>query len=503
MKALIIGAVGLGLALMAVHAEPGMEVLTRGPVHEAYAGFVTYNPEPGPLVPKVPPAPIEELPPTERPMGQTVVWIPGYWAWDDERDDFLWVSGIWRVLPPARQWVSGYWAQNPNGYQWVSGYWGDARVNATTYMPVPPATLEAGPNTPAPSADYVWVPGCWVWHQGRYAWRPGYWLVGRTEWDWVPASYAWTPRGYVFVDGYWDYAVDRRGVLFAPVYFAPTVVVRHYTPAVVIQTDVFAEHLFLRPRYRSYYFGDYYAASYYSSGFFFSFNYFGYRHCYDTIQSRRRWQHRHERDWQHRSQATYQQRRDNEADRPPRTWAAQQKIARQPEAAAVNVPTPIATSLENYNRQKPRNQRLQVVPEQERQKIVEREPAVQRYQEDRRVRETRPPVEPPSEPKRVTVPRSPITSRPGNPVWAESEAPRVRRGPEPVTPAPQQRAPVQQAPPKQTAPVAPPATDQTPTETPSLRRDRSSSQGSMLERRVDEPPVSANNPRRVWKNKSE
>jgi len=31
--------------------------------------------------------------------------------------------------------------------------------------------------------------------------------------------YVWAPRGYVFVDGYWDYAIGRRGVLFAPVYF--------------------------------------------------------------------------------------------------------------------------------------------------------------------------------------------------------------------------------------------------------------------------------------------
>ena len=41
----------------------GVQVLTRGPVHEAFAGMVTYNPEPGIVVTKAPPAAIEEIPP--------------------------------------------------------------------------------------------------------------------------------------------------------------------------------------------------------------------------------------------------------------------------------------------------------------------------------------------------------------------------------------------------------------------------------------------------------
>ena len=92
-------------------AEQGVQVLTRGPVHEAFAETVTYDPEPGVIVPKAPPAAIEEVPPEQRLEGANVAWIPGYWAWDDERKDFLWVSGIWRDLPPGRQWVPGYWGQ--------------------------------------------------------------------------------------------------------------------------------------------------------------------------------------------------------------------------------------------------------------------------------------------------------------------------------------------------------------------------------------------------------
>src|ERR1043165_3559933 len=59
----------------------GASVLTRGPVHEAFAGMVTYNPEPGVVISRAPPEAIEEMPPEERPDGNNVTWIPGYWAW--------------------------------------------------------------------------------------------------------------------------------------------------------------------------------------------------------------------------------------------------------------------------------------------------------------------------------------------------------------------------------------------------------------------------------------
>ena len=63
--------------------EEGVQVLTRGPVHEAFAETITFNPEPGIVVTRPPPDPIEEVPPDQRPEGANVAWIPGYWAWDD------------------------------------------------------------------------------------------------------------------------------------------------------------------------------------------------------------------------------------------------------------------------------------------------------------------------------------------------------------------------------------------------------------------------------------
>ena len=100
-----------------------VQVLTRGPVHEAFALPVVNDPKPGLTVAKQPPAPVEEAPPDQKPAGQNVQWISGYWSWDASRDDFLWVSGVWREPPPGRQWVPGYWNQVEGGYQWVAGAW--------------------------------------------------------------------------------------------------------------------------------------------------------------------------------------------------------------------------------------------------------------------------------------------------------------------------------------------------------------------------------------------
>src|SRR5690242_7360889 len=76
---------GLGSAFAAppIPGDPaqGTQILTRGPVHEAFAETVTFDPEPGIVVARPPPAAIEELPPDQKPEGANVAWIPGYWAW--------------------------------------------------------------------------------------------------------------------------------------------------------------------------------------------------------------------------------------------------------------------------------------------------------------------------------------------------------------------------------------------------------------------------------------
>lgn len=418
--------------------EQGTEVLTRGPVHEAFAGVVAYNPEPGVIIPKAPPVAIEEIPPDQKPEGDNITWIPGYWAWDDERNDFLWISGVWRALPPGRQWIPGYWANAGHGYQWTSGYWADARVKETTYLPPPPPTLERGPNIDAPSPDYYWVPGCWIWYGGRYAWQPGYWVVGQQDWVWSPSYYSWTPRGYVFVDGYWDYSVGYRGCLFAPVYFRSGFYTRrdyYYSPRVVIDLDVFPDHLFFRPSYHHCYFGDYYAINYYRSGFYASFSFQSRRYGCDPIYTHRRWQHRDDRGWEHHEAANYQYRRDHEDARPPRTWVAQK-------AVTANVTTTdrsltVATTFDQLVKRKDTPQRFQTVAKEEKQRFHQRDQEVRQSRDERRTLETKPANTPKVyhgatlQPTTGKLPKSsfvaPVTDQPGR----DLTPPTPRQAPQP------------------------------------------------------------------------
>jgi WXXGXW repeat (2 copies) len=252
-----------------------IEVLARGPVHEAYATPSEREPKPSPVIAKEPPKAIEELPPDQKPAGDNVQWMPGYWSWDDDKKDFVWVSGFWRNAPEGRAWVPGSWAKTGDGWQWTGGFWSAANAGqedkaSVDYLPQPPAPLDAdGPVLPQPSSTDVYVPGTWVYHD-RYLWQPGYWSGYQADRVWVAPFYRWTPAGYLFVDGYWDYPLESRGLLFAPAYIPPAVYADPafvYTPSYVVQENCLFGSLFCRRGFGSYYFGDYFSPTYASLGF--------------------------------------------------------------------------------------------------------------------------------------------------------------------------------------------------------------------------------------------
>ncbi|MBP6785740.1 MAG: hypothetical protein KA152_18240, partial [Verrucomicrobiales bacterium] len=64
LAAVILAIAGLamptGFAQEPVTEEPGAQVLTRGPVHEAFAGIISFDPLPGIVVTTAPPELIEE-----------------------------------------------------------------------------------------------------------------------------------------------------------------------------------------------------------------------------------------------------------------------------------------------------------------------------------------------------------------------------------------------------------------------------------------------------------
>jgi len=270
-------------------ADEQLRTLMRGPVHEAFAQPFILNPEPGLQVPQLPPPDVREVPPDIRPEGSgEVQWIPGYWGWEDGKG-FIWISGIWRDAPPQMRWMPGYWSRMGDAVRWVRGFWLREDAEDIDYLPQPPVSKENGPMGDAPGENHFWVPGVWVLQEGQFFWRDGFWADVHPEYMWTPAQYYWSPRGYVFVDGYWDYPPDRRGTLFAPILppANPQVV---YSPSVVVDAPAVMCHLFVRPTYCHYYFGDYYEPRFVDFGFrpWISFGFYDpirvfYRQCRPTV----------------------------------------------------------------------------------------------------------------------------------------------------------------------------------------------------------------------------
>ncbi len=153
--------------------------------------------------------------------------------------------------------------------------------------------------------------------------RPGYWLAANRDWVWAPSHYVWTPRGYVFCEGHWDYPLEDRGVLFAPVYFPASVYGRadyRYSPSIVLDLGVLSVSLFTYPRYSHYYFGDYYDDSYVNIGIYPRDDVDRLHTWYDPTFVHDRWDHRNESGWVQNERHQYDVRHADVALRPPRTY---------------------------------------------------------------------------------------------------------------------------------------------------------------------------------------
>ena len=428
--------------------EQQTEVLTRGPVHEAFAEPINLEIGAGMVAPIEPPPNIRETPPDQRPRGEQFAWVPGYWAWDGDRDTYIWVSACWRAAPPNTYWVPGYWSPVTGtrevrrgsgwevvvggvvnvrigggraspaevvGWEWVAGFWSPADVEEIEYLPAPPSPADLEPPGPPPSADRTWVPGCWYWQDGRYVRRPGYWLQPRADWIWVPSYYAWTPRGYVFCRGHWDYALERRGILFAPVYFPRSVYERRgftYSPSIAIDVDVLRGNLFVYPRYSHYYFGDYYDDAYARVGIYPRFESARRRTYYDPIYFQDRWQNqRTEPRWEERQKQEYARRHDDKDLRPARTYREQEtRLAKMPEPQRRAQQVPRLLSLVVTSGQNPL--KFERIEPDAREQIATQASQIHKFREERNrweaAAEDRPKaVESPTEVKRPVGPTSP------------------------------------------------------------------------------------------------
>src|SRR5262245_58970743 len=142
-------------------ANAKIQVETRGPVHEAFAQPFEKNPKPNKPVAKQPPQPIAEEPPDQRPAGDNVQWIPGYWSWEPEKKDYLWVSGLWRNVPDSRRWVPGHWSGMADGWVYVNGHWAASAEQDLQIVPQPPESRETFQIGQAPGQNSFYIPGTW------------------------------------------------------------------------------------------------------------------------------------------------------------------------------------------------------------------------------------------------------------------------------------------------------------------------------------------------------
>jgi hypothetical protein len=328
----------------------GLTVLARGPIHEAYAMPVEANPQPSPDIPRQPPDPVAEVPPDQKPDDPSAIWIPGYWDWDSNRNDFIWVSGIWRRPPQGRQWVPGYWTHASDGWQWVPGFWAGAEQEQVSYLDqAPPASLDNGPSEPAPDDNSFYVPGAWLYRDTGYVWRPGYWTECVAGAVWIPAHYRCAEAGYVFCNGYWDYPLEDRGLCFAPVAFSQPLWTQadwSYQPQYCVNTAALLDSLFVQPAWSHYCFGNYFGDRYLQAGFVPWINY-GPR-GYDPLFSYYRWRHRDDPGWYRGLRNTYEGRYRGDLPVPPTTLAEQNALLRRTDVNRENLR--MVTNLNDVSR---------------------------------------------------------------------------------------------------------------------------------------------------------
>lgn len=313
--------------------EAAFEVLARGPVHEAFAAVTGRDAQRGAVAPRQPPEPVEELPPEVQPEGNNVQWIPGYWAWDEEQEDFIWVSGVWRNVPPGRRWVPGNWTEVKDGFVWISGFWSDADNDVPPPLPAPPDRPDEQPPGEPPDDDHFWLPGCWIYQNNVYVWRAGYWTRFWPNWIWVPSYYVWTPAGCLYVSGYWDYSLAYRGFLYAPIRFRHPVFRQRlfrFRPGHCIDVARIHLHLFVHPRRGHYLFGDYHGDHYARRGYCSHLRYHLSRRGHDCLFSYYQTLYRRRGfDYGRRVQGWHDYYAKHREHCPPRTKRAQQEVVRK------------------------------------------------------------------------------------------------------------------------------------------------------------------------------
>lgn len=190
-----------------LRAADGIEI---APIHEAYVSKFT-DPTPLFTVAETPPqVRAENVPP--KPY-EDAIWIPGYFAWVQEKNDFAWICGVWRRPPIGHVWIPGSWEKTDSGWIWAKGFWSSVPQDQLKFITKVPPSVISDKIAAAPGPDYFWTPGYWNYEQigSSYRWLSGKWEKSNPNWVLAPACYIWRPSGFVFAPFYWDWPLEKRG----------------------------------------------------------------------------------------------------------------------------------------------------------------------------------------------------------------------------------------------------------------------------------------------------
>lgn len=186
---------------------------TERRLHEAFVRPKEGSPV---RVAQAPPRPITERPVVDRPS-PAARWIEGYWTWDADKNDFVWVPGVWRIPPPGKVWLAGEWKRDPDGWSRVPGTWADAPAGQPDWqIQGPPADHPVDAIAGAPGPDYFYVPGQFVPQGDQLQWKPGFWAKAQPGWEWVPSRWVRLSEGWSYREGYWDRARLSPAVVRVP-----------------------------------------------------------------------------------------------------------------------------------------------------------------------------------------------------------------------------------------------------------------------------------------------
>lgn len=203
-------------------------------IHEAFVSRIA-DLTPQEIIAKQPPTSKVETPP-KQPNAQTI-WIPGYWSWAKEKQDFVWICGVWRLPPPDHFWLSGFWRFEQGGWTWVRGAWLENKLKELPkdkYIATPPPASQNEEVGAPRSTDQFWSAGYWEYDRAstKFKWLSGSWQKFNPKWIFEAAHWIWRPEGYLFVPAYWDWPIETRGLAYdcySQEELTPTTVVRQLT----------------------------------------------------------------------------------------------------------------------------------------------------------------------------------------------------------------------------------------------------------------------------------